>query len=150
MLSKKSKYAIKALAYLASRHGQGPILIAEIAESKKIPVKFLESILLELRKAGFLGSKKGKGGGYFFEQDPSTIKLASIIRIVNGPISILPCVSLYFYKHCEDCDETNCSLHNLAKEVRDATLGILEHRTVNDLREEHPSGLQDIVENPCF
>lgn len=136
MLSRKSQYAIKALAYLASRHGEGPVLISEIAEAKTIPVKFLENILLELRKAGFLKSKKGKGGGYYFRQNPAEIRLANVIRVVNGPIALLPCVSLYFYNPCEDCDEANCSLHNVAKEVRDATLAILEHRMVSDLKEE--------------
>jgi len=135
MLSKKSQYAIKALSYLAAKKDDGPVLISEIAKAKKIPIKFLENILLELRKAGFLDSKKGKGGGYFFRQDPSTIKLANVIRLVNGPIAMLPCVSLYFYERCKNCDEKSCALHDVMIEVRDATLNILENRMVSDLKE---------------
>lgn len=135
MLSKKSQYAIKALTYLNSRKGNKPVLISEIATAKEIPVKFLENILLELKKADILDSKKGKGGGYFFKQNPSKIKLANIIRLVNGPIAMLPCVSLYFYERCKDCDEKNCALHDVMIEVRDATLHILENRMVSDLQE---------------
>lgn len=135
MLSKKSQYAIKALSYLASKRDEGPVLISDIAKAKKIPVKFLENILLELKKADILESKKGKGGGYFFKQDPATVKLATVIRLVNGPIAMLPCVSLYFYERCKNCDEKSCGLHDVMVEVRDATLGILENRVVSDLRE---------------
>lgn len=105
MLAKKTQYAMKALAYMADRRSDNPILISEIAAKKKIPLKFLESILLELRKAGILESKKGKGGGYFFSQAPDTIKLAAVIRLMEGPIALLPCVSLNFYKKCTDCNE---------------------------------------------
>ena len=98
MLSKKSQYALKALSYLVEKQNEGPILISEIAEKKKIPLKFLENILLELKKAKILDSKKGKGGGYFFSVNPRDISLAKIIRLVNGPIAMLPCVSLNFYE----------------------------------------------------
>ncbi len=133
MLSKKSQYAFKALTYLTERYKKGPVLIAEISKKKKIPLKFLENILLELKKAGILDSKKGKGGGYFLKQDPSKVKMATVIRLVNGPIAMLPCVSLYFYERCKNCDEKNCGLHDMMVEVRDATLGILENRTLQDL-----------------
>ena len=135
MLSKKSQYAIKALSYLSEKKDDGPVLISEIASEKKIPLKFLENILLELKKANILDSKKGKGGGYFFKQHPSTIKLANIIRLVNGPIAMLLCVSLYFYERCKNCDEKHCALHDVMIEVRDATLNILENRMVSDLKE---------------
>jgi len=133
MLSKKSQYAFKALTYLTERYKKGPVLIAEISKKKKIPLKFLENILLELKKEGILDSKKGKGGGYFLNQDPSKVKMATVIRLVNGPIAMLPCVSLYFYERCKNCDEKNCGLHDMMVEVRDATLGILENRTLKDL-----------------
>jgi len=133
MLSKKSQYAFKALTYLTERYKQGPVLIAEISKKKKIPLKFLENILLELKKAGILDSKKGKGGGYFLQKDPSKVKMATVIRLVNGPIAMLPCVSLYFYERCKNCDEKQCGLHDMMVEVRDATLGILENRTLQDL-----------------
>lgn len=133
MLSKKSQYAFKALGYLSEKYNDGPVLISEIARKKKIPLKFLENILLELKKADILDSKKGKGGGYFLKQSPEKIKVATIIRLVNGPISMLPCVSLYFYERCKNCNETNCGLHDMMIEVRDATLGIVENRTLKDL-----------------
>ena len=90
MLSKKSQYAFKALTYLAERYNQGPVLISEIARKKKIPLKFLENILLELKKADILDSKKGKGGGYFLKQSPERTKVATVIRLINGPIAMLP------------------------------------------------------------
>jgi Rrf2 family protein len=133
MLSKKSQYAFKALAYLTEKFNEGPVLISEIARKKKIPLKFLENILLELKGAGILDSKKGKGGGYFLKKDPGTVKVASVVRLVNGPISMLPCVSLYFYERCRNCDEKNCGLHDMMVEVRDATLNILEKRSLVDL-----------------
>ena len=127
---KKTQYAIKALMYLAEHKDDGPVLIADIARKKKIPLKFLENILLELRKAGILESKKGKGGGYFLKIPPSKIALADIIRKVDGPIAMLPCVSLYFYERCKNCDEKNCGLHDIMILVRDAYLKILENKTV--------------------
>ena len=133
MLSKKSQYAFKALSYLTEKYNQGPVLISEISTKKKVPLKFLENILLELKKAGILESKKGKGGGYYLKKDPADIKVATIVRLVNGPISMLPCVSLYFYKRCENCDEKNCGLHDIMIQVRDATLNIMETKTLKDL-----------------
>lgn len=135
MLSKRSQYALKALGYLAYKYDQGPVLIAEIALKKKIPLKFLEGILLELKLAGILDSKKGKGGGYYLAKHPAEVKVATIIRMVNGPIAMLPCVSLYFYKRCENCNEKRCALHDMMIEVRDATLNIVEKRTLIDLME---------------
>ena len=133
MLSKKSQYAFKALAYLTEKFNQGPVLISEISTKKKVPLKFLENILLELKKGGILESKKGKGGGYFLKKDPAQIKVATIVRLVNGPIAMLPCVSLYFYKRCDNCDETSCGLHDIMIQVRDASLSVLENKTLADL-----------------
>lgn len=133
MLSKKAQYAFKALSYLAENHNKGPILIGDIADKKKIPLKFLENILLELKKAQILESKKGKGGGYFIKDQPEKTSLATIIRIVDGPIALLPCVSLNFYKRCEDCDQETCKINTVFAEVRDATLKILESKTLKDI-----------------
>lgn len=133
MLSKKSQYAFKALTYLTEKFNEGPVLISEIARKKKIPLKFLENILLELKKADILDSKKGKGGGYFLKKAPEKIKVATIIRLINGPIAMLPCVSLYFYERCKNCNEKHCGLHDMMIEVRDATLQIVENRTLKDL-----------------
>ena len=133
MLNKKTQYAIKALIYLAEHQDKGPMLIADIAKKKKIPLKFLESILLELKKSGILESKKGKGGGYFLKVPASKIPIADIIRKIDGPIAMLPCASLYFYERCKNCDEKSCGLHDIMIQVRDANLKILEHKTVADL-----------------
>ena len=118
---------------MAERKEQSPVLIAEIAEKKKIPLKFLENILLELKKAGLLDAKKGKGGGYFFKVDPKNIRLAQVMRLIDGPIALLPCVSLNFYEKCIDCDEKICGLNRIMIQVRDNTLAILENKTVSDL-----------------
>lgn len=133
MLSKKTQYAFKALTFIAERKKEGPVLIAEIAKKKKIPLKFLENILLEMRKAGLLESKKGKGGGYFFKVDPKDIRLAQVMRLIEGPIALLPCVSLNFYERCKDCDEKKCGLNRVMIQVRDNMLAVLENKTVYDL-----------------
>jgi Rrf2 family protein len=93
----------------------------------------LESILLQLKNADVLDSRKGKGGGYFLKLPPSQIPIARILRIIDGPIAMLPCVSLYFYKKCEDCQEKKCRINKMFCEVRDATLDILENRTLMDI-----------------
>jgi Rrf2 family protein len=136
MLSKKSQYAFQALMYLAEKSGKDPVLIAEISKKKKIPLKFLENILLELRKAGILESKKGKGGGYYFAKSPSDVTLATVMRLIDGPISLLPCVSLYFYEKCWNCDEKKCGLRDVLIQVRDANLKLLEKQTIADLNKK--------------
>jgi Rrf2 family protein len=133
MLSKKAQYAFQALMYMAEKEANEPTLIAEIAKKRRIPLKFLENILLELKNEGILESKKGKGGGYFFRIPPKDIPLARIIRLIDGPIAMLPCVSLYFYERCKNCDERHCGLHDTMILVRDSTLKILEKKTVADI-----------------
>src|SRR5258706_9766081 len=126
MLSKKCKYAIHALVYLADRYQQGPVHIQEIAERKKIPKKFLEAILLELRNSKILLSKKGKGGGYYLYKKPSEVNLMEIIRLMDGAIAMLPCFSLNYYEPCEDCiDEKTCGIRFALLGVRDETLLII-------------------------
>jgi Rrf2 family protein len=133
MLSKKAQYAFKALMYMAEKKDNQPVLIAEIAKKKKIPLKFLENILLELKKAGILDSKKGKGGGYFFKMSPKEVSMAKIMRLIDGPIAMLPCVSLYFYERCKNCDEKQCGLHDSMIQVRDVTLKLLEKKNIADI-----------------
>ena len=133
MLSKKAQYAFRALTTLARHEGEGPLPISKIVKEHPISVKFLETILLELRKNDILGSKKGKGGGYFLLNPPKKISLAQVIRILDGPIAPLKCVSLNFYERCEDCNEVSCGLNKLMAEVRDASLKVLEKRTLRDL-----------------
>ena len=134
MLSRKTKYGLKALAFLAKWQDDSPVQISVISESENISQKFLESILLTLRKAGFLSSKMGKGGGYYLLKDASEIRIANVYRILEGPIAMVPCVSLNFYEKCDDCpDEDACSVHRLMIQVRDNTLSILENTTLADL-----------------
>ena len=139
MLNKKTQYAFQALMYLSEHRAEGPVLIAEIAQRKKIPLKFLENILLELKKSGVLESKKGKGGGYYIKEEAYETPLAAIIRKIEGPIAMLPCASLYFYERCKNCDEKHCGLHDTMVLVRDATLKILENKTINDLSSKKKS-----------
>jgi len=134
MLSKKTKYGIKALIYLSKQRDNVPVQIETISKSEDISRKFLESILLTLRKNGFLGSKKGKGGGDYLIKEPKNIKMSSIIRTLDGPIAMVSCVSLNFYERCEDCpDEKACPVHHLMSEVRDSTLKIFNNRSLADL-----------------
>ncbi|MCX8490830.1 MAG: Rrf2 family transcriptional regulator [Cyclobacteriaceae bacterium] len=131
MLSKKCKYAIHALVYLAERYDQGPIQIEEIAKKQHIPHKFLEAILLELRHADILESKKGKGGGYFLAKNPTEVNLMQVMRLIDGPIALLPCVSLNFYGRCEECkSEKICGIRDSLALVRDETLRVLEQSTL--------------------
>ena len=134
MLSKKTKYALHALTYLAKKGDQEPTLIVEVAKEARIPRKFLESILLDLKKQGILNSKMGKGGGYFLRQQPGEIKISTIIRLFNGPIALLPCVSLNYYDRCEECvDEKKCGLNKVFIDVRNETLKILENKSIQDV-----------------
>ena len=137
MLSKKTKYGLKALTYLASQTNREPVQISEIARHENISQKFLESILLTLRKAGFLGSKKGKGGGYYLLKDPGEIPMTTVIRVLEGPIAMVPCVSLNFYEKCDDCpDENKCAVHKLMLQVRDSVLEVYRNNTLADLISE--------------
>ncbi|GAB5523303.1 MAG: Rrf2 family transcriptional regulator [Roseivirga sp.] len=133
MLSKKTQYAFHALTYLAENIDKGPILISEISQERHISLKFLENILLELKKSGILGSKKGKGGGYYLIKAPEEVALAKIIRMLDGPIALLPCVSLNYYERCEHCTEEICGLNTVMSEVRDNTLKVLENKTLKDV-----------------
>jgi len=137
MLSKKTKYALHALTYLSKHRDKGAILIQEISQEYGISHKFLENILLELKKAGFLGSKKGKGGGYYLIKDPQDVPLSTVIRMLDGPIALLPCVSLNYYEPCEEChDQEQCGLNKVMAQVRDETLKILSMKSLADIIHE--------------
>ena len=134
MLSKKTKYGLKALTFIARTKSDDPVQVGAIAKSEQIPQKFLESILLTLRKAGVLGSKKGKHGGYYLRKQPSEILMTEVMRVLEGPIAMVPCVSLNFYEKCDDCpDEKLCSVNKLMIQVRDNTLNVLRNTTLADL-----------------
>lgn len=134
MLSKKAKYAMNALVNLAKKYNTGPILIAEIAQEENIPQKFLEAILLELKKAGVLSSKKGKGGGYYLIKAPSEVNLADIMRLFDGPIALLPCVTYKYYERCEECkDEEVCGIRDAFLQVRNKSVEIMKNSTLESI-----------------
>jgi Rrf2 family protein len=134
MLSMKAKYGLRAMSSLAKHYGKGPLLIADIAEKEGIPRKFLELILLDLKKKGFVQSKKGKGGGYYLHRKPATITIDQLIRALDGPLALLPCVSQMAYERCEECpDENACGIRRVFSEVREATVKVLAKNTLADM-----------------
>jgi Rrf2 family protein len=136
MLTNKAKYALRALFALSEKYDEGPILISDLAEQEGIPKKFLELILLELKNHGILQSKKGKGGGYFLGRTPDLIHIGQVVRILDGPLAPLPCVSQTAYRRCDECDdELTCGVRMVMKEVRDATSKILDGTTLADVLE---------------
>ena len=138
MLSKKAKYALKALLFLSKNEDRGAILIAEISDAERIPKKFLEQILLELKKHGILQSKRGKEGGYFLGKQPNDIGIGQVVRIIDGPLAPIPCVSKMAYRRCDECiDEKTCEIRNLFLQVRDATIEILDNTTLEDIEQKN-------------
>jgi Rrf2 family protein len=134
MITRKTKYALSALVHLARREKAGPVLISDLAEKERIPKKFLEFILLELKKHGILQSKRGKGGGYELGRPSELIRLGPVIRLLDGPLAPLPCVSETAYQPCDDCmNEASCGIRLVMKEVRDATARILDNTTLADV-----------------
>lgn len=141
MLTMKTKYALKALAVLANAPEGEPVLIATIADQEDIPLKFLQLILRELRQHGVLSSRKGRGGGYSLAKPASSISLSSLIRILDGPIAPVPCLSKTAYRRCEGCkDEATCGVRMILREAYEATLKVLETRTLADLARMARSG----------
>jgi Rrf2 family protein len=137
MLSQKAKYALQALSYLSAQYKEGnAVLINRIADQKKIPIKFLEAILLELKKAEILESYRGRTGGYKLKDAPKKTTLARVIRVVDGPIALLNCVSLNFFKPCDNCNIDTCCINPVMAEARDAILKVLEKRTLQDIMEQ--------------
>ncbi len=120
-----------AMIRLAKEYGKGTLMINEIAESEKVPKRFLESILLELKKNGYLGSRLGKNGGYYLIKNPEEITLLEIVRLFEGSIALLKCTSEKYYEPCEHCkDEANCSIRETFKDIREYTFNKLEGKTL--------------------
>ena len=142
MLTRKSKYGLKALLLLAREHGRGPIQAAELARLEGIPAKFLQAILLDLKRRGIVQSKRGQGGGYQLSRDPSLVSFGEVIRVLEGPLALTPCVSQTAYQPCDECaDEYLCGIRLVMRDVRDHTARILEgaslaavNRSVDRLR----------------
>lgn len=132
MVNKRTKYGLNALLVLA-REG-GPLTAAVIAERARVPLKFLEAILVELRHAGMIGTRKGRGGGHELRLPPEAISMADVFRLFNGAIALAPCVSLNFYERCEECpDEATCPVHDVLLAVRIETVRMLQAATLADL-----------------
>lgn len=139
MLSKKCKYAIHALVHMA-KTPEDKFLIKDISEKCRIPKKFLEAILLELKRAGVLGSRQGKGGGYFLRRKPAEVNLAEVVRLFDGAIAAVPCATYKFYERCAECeDEEVCSVRDTFLQVRNASVELLKKNTLEDLvnKESH-------------
>jgi Rrf2 family protein len=135
VLSKKSKYGLKAMLELAGEaSGQRPIQASELAQRQRLPRKFLEAILLELTRHGLLQSKLGRGGGYVLARKAGDITVGEVIRVLEGPLALIPCVSKTAYRRCDEClDEETCGIRLAMKEVRDATADILDNTTLAGL-----------------
>jgi Rrf2 family protein len=130
MLSKKCKYAIHALVHMAKDPSE-KFLIKDISEACNIPKKFLEAILLDLKRAGILGSKQGKGGGYSLRRDPAEVNLAEVVRLFDGAIAAVPCATFKFYESCDECDdEETCTVRHAFLSVRNATVELLKSETL--------------------
>ena len=135
MMSKKCKYALKALIRLGEEHGSGNILADDIAKSEHIPKKFLEQILLDLKRGGYIQSKQGIGGGYHLVQQPKNITLADVYRFFDGAIALQPCVSRKFHEKCDDCpDEELCRLKPALAEIREQTFDVMSKITLASLQ----------------
>ncbi|MBV9330021.1 MAG: Rrf2 family transcriptional regulator [Alphaproteobacteria bacterium] len=131
MLSQKARYALHALIALARHGGREPMLIADIAEEARLPRKFLEQILVDLKKRGIVRSLRGRAGGYLLGRHPKDISFAEIIRAIDGPLALSPCVSATAYHRCADCeDEASCAIRKALLSARDATAEALESRSL--------------------
>ncbi|WP_207456279.1 Rrf2 family transcriptional regulator [Azospirillum sp. SYSU D00513] len=142
MLSQKAKYALRALIMLAERSDMELVLIADIAERENIPRKFLEAILVELRKHGLLFAKRGKSGGYRLARAAADISFGEVIRLVDGHLAPIPCASKNSFRPCDDCiDPETCSVRWLMIQVRDATASVLDNCSLADaLRHRQATG----------
>lgn len=135
MISKKAKYGLKAVFYLARNYGEAPVLIATLAEEENVPRKFLELILLDLKRHGILHSKMGKGGGYMLSKPPDKITVGQVVRILDGPLAPIGCVSKTAYQRCDECvNERTCEIRKIMQQVREATSRILDTTSLADAR----------------
>ncbi len=135
MLTAKGKYGLKALVYLAQFPEGQLALVTDIANANNIPKKFLDAILGELRNAGFVQSRKGKGGGYRLARQPEQIKVGSVVRVLDGPLAPIPCASHTRYEACDDCDVATCQVRHMMLNVRNAIAEVLDSTTLAQMRD---------------
>lgn len=133
MISQRAKYALRALVALAKAQPERPLMIAEISRGQSIPKKFLEQILLELKRAGIVMSRRGRLGGYALLRTPEKITFGEVLRLIDGPIAPLPCLSKIAYRRCADCaDEAKCEIRHVFARVAAATREVLDRATLAD------------------
>ncbi|ODT66030.1 MAG: Rrf2 family transcriptional regulator [Pelagibacterium sp. SCN 63-23] len=147
MLTRKGKYGLKALTYMASLPPGDMALLNDIAMARDIPRKFLETILGELRNAGFVVSRKGKDGGYRLARSPDQINMGLVVRAIDGPLAPIACASSSRYQPCEDCDEPRCEVRRLMLQVRQAICDVMDNKTLADVRAEMQ--LEELLAIPC-
>ena len=146
MLSQRSRYALRALTDLAERHGSPPVTAGDIAERQRVPRKFLDLILLDLKAAGLIESQRGRAGGYRLARAPKDISFGEVIRLLDGPLALVPCVSRTAYRRCDDClDETTCAIRRVLSDVRDEAARILDAFTLADAMQQQPFVLQAVA-----
>jgi Rrf2 family protein len=134
MLTKKGKYGLKALAYLADVPEGKLAFVNDVAKSENIPKKFLDAILGELRNAGFVHSRKGKTGGYCLARPADEIKIGHVVRVLDGPLAPIPCASKTRYQPCEDCDVATCQVRHLMLDVRNAIAEVLDNTSLTQMK----------------
>jgi Rrf2 family protein len=134
MLTQRSRYALRALIFIARSGGLEPVPISAIAADQKLPRKFLEAILLDLKNGGLVTSYRGKMGGYRLARPAGQISFGEIIRLIEGPLALVPCVSVSAYQRCADCfEETTCVIRKVMLIVREQTANILDTTSLADL-----------------
>jgi Rrf2 family protein len=134
MISQKAKYAFKALAHLARQPGEASVRIEAIAEETSVPRKFLEHILLDLKRRGIVASRRGRAGGYVLAMRPEDVTIGDILRVIDGPIAPVPCISRSAYRRCEDCaDEKTCVVRRLFADTYAATLLLMDGTTLAEI-----------------
>ena len=144
MLTSKAKYGLKALLHLTA-HRDRAVQGAEIADEQRIPKKFLDAILLQLKNDGMLTSRKGKGGGYRLAQAPETIMSGRVVRLLDGPVAPIACASRTAYRRCEDChDEAACGIRQVMLQVRDQIAAVLDSTSIADMHARQAAGGQYI------
>lgn len=135
MLTRKGKYGLKALIFLARLPAGQLAFVNDIATSNNIPKKFLDAILGELRNAGFVQSRKGKDGGYRLARAPSEIRIGHVVRVLDGPLAPISCASTSRYEPCDDCDEATCEVRRMMMDVRRAMAEVLDNRSLAQMRD---------------
>jgi Rrf2 family protein len=127
MISQKTRYALRSLLFLAEERDRGPVRLADIASTQRVPPKYLELIMLDLKKAGMVTSERGPKGGYVLARDAGEISFGQVVRALEGPIALISCASVNFYAPCGDChDEATCAIRRAFSELRDRSTEILD------------------------